>query len=249
MIIVKRIVCFHLFVMTMLITTSVQAGIQLNGTRVIYPANEREVSLSMINDGSEARLVQSWVDSGDVRERPEDSKAPFIITPPMTRVDPGKGQTLRIIFSGATLPQDRESVFWLNVLEIPPKPVKKYNDESENYVQMAVRSRIKIFYRPQNLPDTPDAAVDKLTWRLISVKGSSAVMKCINMTPYNVSFSDVSFKNAPVNRNVSKGGMCPAKSEHDFSISGDHLKSEGKLTLMSINDYGAFVNHIVNFSK
>jgi P pilus assembly chaperone PapD len=102
----------------MLVTTSVKAGIQLNGTRVVYPANEREVSLGLVNDGTEARLVQSWVDSGDVRERPEDSKAPFIITPPMTRVDPGKGQTLRIIFSGTTMPQDRESVFWLNILEI-----------------------------------------------------------------------------------------------------------------------------------
>lgn len=249
MIIINRMACIRLFVVTMLVTTSAQAGIQLNGTRVVYPANEREVSLGLVNDGTEARLVQSWVDSGDVRERPEDSKAPFIITPPMTRVDPGKGQTLRIIFSGSTMPQDRESVFWLNILEIPPKPAKKYNDESENYVQMAVRSRIKIFYRPQNLPDNPDLAVNKLTWRLMSFNSNSAVMKCINETPYNVSFSDVSFENGPVNRSVSKGGMCPAKSEHDFTLPGSLIKSEGKLKLVYINDYGAFVDHAATFYK
>src|SRR5215475_10271280 len=80
---------------------SAYAGITINGTRV--------VSLSMVNDGKEPRVIQAWVDTGDASERAESSKAPFLITPPMARVDPGKGQTLRIMFTGANnLPQGRE---------------------------------------------------------------------------------------------------------------------------------------------
>lgn len=37
------------------------------------------------------------------------------------------------------LPVDRESVFWLNVKEIPKKSAE------ENVLQIAVRSRIKLF--------------------------------------------------------------------------------------------------------
>ncbi|PJI52023.1 molecular chaperone EcpD, partial [Methylobacterium radiotolerans] len=48
--------------------------------------------------------------------------------------------------TGEPMPQDKESVFWLNVLEIPPK-----DKANQNLLQMAFRSRIKLFYRPAGL--------------------------------------------------------------------------------------------------
>lgn len=224
-----------------------ESSIQLNGTRVVYPAGKREVSFSMVNNGSEARLIQSWVDTGDIRENPDSSTAPFMITPPMVRVDAGKGQTLRIVFTGQNIAQDRESVFWLNILEIPPKP-KLSNNEGENYVQMAVRSRIKIFYRPQGLDGKPDNAAENLIWKM-RMDRNRIIMTCINNTAYNVSFSDISLKNSPVNRNVSKGGMCPAKGTSDFPVSGDPSKAGGKIVLTTINDYGAYITVNSNFSQ
>lgn len=226
--------------------SSAYAGVTINGTRVVYPADQREVSLSMVNDGTEARLVQAWVDSGDAGERPESSKAPFVITPPMARVDPGKGQTLRIMFTGANLPQDRETVFWLNVLEIPPKP-KAGTDKADNYMQLAVRSRMKLFYRPKGLQGTPDAAADQLSWRLVS-EGKGYSVECTNNTPFNVSFSDVSFKGVPQHESVSKGGMCPAKGKGTFPIAGNP-DPEGKLVVTVINDYGGFNPREASFSR
>ncbi|RAO76880.1 hypothetical protein CA260_02910 [Dyella jiangningensis] len=227
--------------------SSAYAGITINGTRVVYPAEQREVSLSMVNDGKEARLIQAWVDSGDASERAESSKAPFLITPPMARVDPGKGQTLRIMFTGTNhLPQDRETVFWLNVLEIPPKP-KAGNDEAENYMQLAVRSRMKLFYRPKGLPGTSDAAADQVTWRIAS-QGKGYVAECANDTPFNLSFSDLSFKGAAKEPAVSKGGMCPAKGKGSFPVTGAPDPS-GKLVVTVINDYGGFNPHEVDASR
>ncbi|WP_232823437.1 molecular chaperone [Dyella sp. C9] len=226
---------------------SAYAGITINGTRVIYPAAQREVSLSMVNDGKDARLIQAWVDSGDASERAESSKAPFLITPPMARVDPGKGQTLRIMFTGAAnLPQDRESVYWLNVLEIPPKP-KAGTDVSENYMQLAVRSRMKLFYRPKGLVGSPDAAPDQLVWHLHG-DGKGYSVECINDTPFNVSFSDVSFKGTAPRQSVSKGGMCPAKGKGSFPIIGSPDAS-GKLVVTVINDYGGFNPHEATFTR
>jgi chaperone protein EcpD len=226
---------------------SAHAGITINGTRVVYSANEREVSLSMVNDGKEARLIQAWIDDGDASQRAETSKAPFVITPPMSRVDPRKGQTLRIMYTGAAdLPQDRETVFWLNVLEIPPKP-KAGVDGPENYMQMAVRSRLKLFYRPEGLPGSVDKAVDLTQWHLVS-KGDGYEVECVNDTPYNVSFSDVSFKGEPERQAVSKGGMCPAKGKGSFLITGTP-NAEGKLVVTTINDFGGFDPHEISFTR
>nr|WP_233175790.1 fimbria/pilus periplasmic chaperone [Dyella sp. ASV24] len=222
------------------------AGIVINGTRVVYPAGHREVALSMVNNDKEARLVQAWVDDGDAKEEPEKSNAPFIITPPMARVDPGKGQTLRIVFTGATVPADRESVFYLNVLEIPPKPTG-HADGDMNYLQMAVRSRLKIFFRPEGLPGSPDGAVGQLHWRLLK-RDSGYAMECTNDSAYNVSFSDVSFKNAKPDDLVAKGGMCPAKGKEIFAMVGSPADSNNTLELTTVNDFGGFDPHEASFT-
>jgi len=233
--------------MTMTATSigSAYAGITINGTRMVYPADQREVSLSVVNDGKEARLIQAWVDSGNASERAESSKAPFLITPPMARIDPGKGQTLRIMFTGAnSLPQDRETVFWLNVLEIPPKP-KADSDDAQNYMQLAVRSRLKLFYRPKGLPGSTDAAPDQVIWHVVT-QGSGYVVECTNDTAFNVSFSDISFKGTSPLQAVNKGGMCPAKGKGSFPIAGSPVASD-KLVVTVINDYGGFNPREVSF--
>jgi chaperone protein EcpD len=222
----------------------IHAGITINGTRVVYPSDQREVSLSMTNDGTETRLLQAWVDSGDASERPDTSKAPFLITPPMTRVDPGKGQTLRILYTGNHLPQDRESVFWLNVLEIPPKP-KIGPDES--YLQMAVRTRIKLFYRPAGLAGTPDAAFKQVQWR-VSQSGDEYSVECTNNSPYTVSLSDATFKGSPLVRAIGRGGMCPAKGKGTVPVAG-LPDADNKLVITVINDFGGFSTREVDYSR
>ncbi len=226
---------------------SANASIQINGTRVIYPADQREVSLSMVNNSSVPILLQSWVDEGNPKDSPETAKAPFILTPPMSRVDPGKGQTLRIMFTGATLPQDRETVFWLNVLEIPTKPKVKEGEPS-NYLQFAIRSRLKLFYRPKGLSGNSFDAVDKVTWR-VTKEGSGYVAECNNPTPYFVSFGSLNFKGVEVEKSLApKGGMCPPMGSEKFPLKGTADAANGKLTVEVVNDYGGFDMHDVNFT-
>lgn len=135
---------FSSLMLTSIVSISLPASgaVVITGTRVIYPAAEKEVSVKMNNNGSSPVLVQSWIDNGDRRSTPENAKAPFFITPPVNRVNAGRGQVLRIRYTGETLLQDKESVFYLNVLEVPPK-VK--NADGQNMLHMAFRSRLKLF--------------------------------------------------------------------------------------------------------
>lgn len=134
-----------------LVIGQAQASIVITGTRVVYDAAQREVTVKLNNDGQSPMLVQSWIDEGNLQATPDTSAAPFVLTPPIARIDPNKGQALRVRFTGQkALPQDRESLFWLNVLEVPPSSA-----EGQNRLKIAFRSRVKFFYRPPTCPAMP----------------------------------------------------------------------------------------------
>ncbi|MEK5790296.1 fimbria/pilus periplasmic chaperone, partial [Acinetobacter johnsonii] len=55
------------------------------------------------------------------------------------------------------LAKDKETLWWLNLLEIPPVVANQKN-EGQNVLQLAMQSRIKLFYRPTAIvPETPGA--------------------------------------------------------------------------------------------
>jgi P pilus assembly chaperone PapD len=121
-----------------------QASITVGGTRLIYNGAENEASLPVSNSKDAVPyLIQSWI------ELSENSKeqVPFIVTPPLFRLDGGHENTLRVIYTGETsLPENRESVFWLNVKSIP-----SMTRSDENRLLIAVKTRMKLFYRPAAL--------------------------------------------------------------------------------------------------
>ncbi len=43
-----------------------QANVVVNGTRVIYPANNKDVIVQLLNNGADPSLVQAWIDDGDI---------------------------------------------------------------------------------------------------------------------------------------------------------------------------------------
>ncbi|WP_457975879.1 fimbrial biogenesis chaperone [Enterobacter sp. SA197] len=217
--------------------TSAQAGIQINATRVIYPASKKEVTLGITNEADTPRLLQMWIDSGNPDARPESAKIPFLVTPPISRIDPGKGQTLRIIFTGGVLPADRESVFWLNILEVQPK--SGVSKENSDRIKFTVRSRLKVFYRPTGLPGSQGDAAAQLRWRLIS-QGKGYALECDNPTAWNVSFHDVRLKSASAVADAKQNGMCPAKGKKLFPVKEVMAPRSGRVLFTTIDDYGGY---------
>ena len=136
-------------------SASVNAGVVIGGTRVIYDGGKKEASLSVNNPDSVPFLIQSWIDT----QSGGAEKAPFIITPPLYRLDQGQQNVMRIVRAG-NLPEDKESMFWLNIKSIPSAPKK------ENTLQVAVKTRIKLIYRPASLKGSvPELLADQLTWQ------------------------------------------------------------------------------------
>jgi chaperone protein EcpD len=212
------------------------AGIVLNGTRVVFPAEQREVTVKVSNEGQHPELVQAWIDRGDTHADPASTRVPFVLTPPVARLDPGKAQALRILFDGEALPQDKESVFWLNVLDIPPKPSAQA-EADHNLLQMAVRSRIKLFYRPAKLPGDPAEAPAKLHWTLVR-QGGHTVLQATNPTPYAVSFAQIAVASGSESTTAGDGGMVEPGATATFALHGSVKGASPHVRYQAINDYG-----------
>lgn len=159
------------------------ASVVINQTRVIYPAAAKFVSVQMENDSDKTHLVQSWLDDGNTSASPEQLKVPFSLMPPVVKMDAHSGQTLKIAaMNTQTLPADRESVFWLNVLDVPPAP----EGESGSYLQVAIRNRIKLFYRPVSLE-----ALDSHVFQKLSISTSNGKSCLKNDSAYHLTIPQI----------------------------------------------------------
>ena len=240
----KIIKSFLLFVALCFAANS-QANIVINGTRVIYNAEENEATIRLSNVSSTPSLVEVWLDSGDMKSTPETGKSPFIATPPIFRVEPNKAQTVRIIYTHDPLPQDKESVFWVNILDVPPMPVTK-DAEDANYMQLAIRSRIKLFYRPKNLPGSAVEAASGVHWQLVQ-KEDSVVLRATNDAVFSVSTDSATLSIGEKNY-AAVTEMIPAAASKEFLVKEfKKIPSEPiQLNYTTVNDFGSAIQHTTN---
>jgi len=116
------------------------------------------------------------------------AQVPFIVDPPVVRLDPEQTRALQIWFTQPpeTLPKDRESQFWLHVLEIPA--IEETNPEQEkqqeNRLDISILTRIKVFYRPQALADyRPHNPDDRLTFTVETDEQGQPWLRIHNPAP------------------------------------------------------------------
>jgi len=231
-----------------LLAASAHASVIIVGTRVIYPGSARDVSVRLLNRGERPALVQAWLDKGDSKSTPDTISVPFALSPSLARIDPERGQVLRLAYTGEPLPQDKESVFWLNVLEVPPKPTAT-ESANANILQFALRTRIKVFYRPKGLKDSPADAARAIQWRVVR-NGKTWLAEGRNASPYFVSFSNISLRSdakASGELATSTGGMIAPGETQNFELAEvpGSLNPSGQVLLRYtfVDDYGAFVDN------
>ena len=110
-------------------------------------------------------------------------------------------------------------------------------------MQIAIRSRIKLFYRPTGLVGTPKEAGKQVTWTLVQT-ASGIVLRANNDSVYNVSLGKVTAYIGDKEKNIDASMLSP-KSSSDFAISKLSNVPDGviKIDYESINDYGGKDSH------
>ncbi|AOX62912.1 molecular chaperone [Stenotrophomonas sp. LM091] len=169
------------------ISIPAHAAVTLQGTRIVHDASKgRDVTVQASNRGELPAMVQVWIDNGDSQARPEHVRTPFRLTPAEPRLlQAHQGQAFRVTYAPrpgeAPLPTDRESLFYFNLLDIPPKPK---DAAGRNLLQFAVRTRVKLFHRPEGLQGAARDAAAALQW---SADGDALQVR--NPSAYHVTLS------------------------------------------------------------
>ena len=173
----KKLLGLFLFLsVSSAVCQSANATVTISGTRVLYDGGKKEVSITVKNPDKTPYLIQSSIDNLEKSA----NKPPFIITPPLYRLDGGKENRMRIIFAGS-LPQDKESMYWLRIKAIPSAAREK------NTLQIAVSTSIKLIYRPEALKKVNvEQESNKLTWRI-----TGNMLEVINPTPCFINFNEI----------------------------------------------------------
>ena len=143
------------------------AVVNVESTRVIFNAGEMVSSVNLINSGGEPSLVQLWFDEGDVFVSPENARTPIIAVPPVFRLQPGELRDVKLqLISRDNFPQDEESLYWLNIYQVPPNTIGPAN---EKRVILPLRLRLKVFVRPVNVPRPRQTDGERLQFQIKNI--------------------------------------------------------------------------------
>ncbi|WP_233631262.1 MULTISPECIES: fimbrial biogenesis chaperone [unclassified Pseudomonas] len=225
--------------MSMVASPAAVASVVITGTRVIYPGDAREKTLQLTNEDAFANVVQAWVDIDDPASSPDTADAPFMVNPPVSRMAPGSGQSLRLMYTGPALAQDRESLFYLNVLQIPPRNTA---NGDRNQMLLMLRNRLKLFYRPPGIVGSVDTLHEQLRFQL--VQGAERwYVEVRNDSGYHASFGSAALRIG--DRTVAlQAMMVPPMSTVQWAPTAMATLPAGRPQLQAqlINDFGARID-------
>ncbi|HCR1107298.1 TPA: fimbria/pilus periplasmic chaperone [Klebsiella aerogenes] len=222
----QKHLCMLLFVFSGVVQQS-HAAISLDRTRVIFDGGKPAMSLTISNNNKVLPyLAQAWVEDMDGKK----IDYPITALPPLQRVEPGAKGQVKIQLTGSTqsFPQDKESLMYFNLREIPPKSNKP------NTLQIALQTRVKMFYRPAQLA-IEDGRNDDYPKKII-IRREGRIFRVVNPTPYYITITSA----ASTENSDTISGFKPFMIEPmgDSILPGitDALGSHPVITY--INDYG-----------
>lgn len=208
------------------------AAFVLNGTRFIYDENKKNITFEVTNNAGQMYGGQVWVDNTS-----EGNSIYMVPQPPFFKVGAKQKQIIRIMKTDSSLPTDRESLFWLNVQEVPPKPDVK--ESCGSVLAIAMNSRVKLIYRPSGLKNGRENAEKKLT---MEQRGDKTWIK--NPTPYYMAIVGVQTngRELKLSDKVTKELTLLAP----FSSVSLGVSARGSLKIAAINDWGGVQNYEIH---
>ncbi|MCW2485397.1 molecular chaperone [Candidatus Symbiopectobacterium sp. NZEC127] len=211
-------------------TTSQADGFGINASRLIYPQGADSISVSVRNTtASQPYLVQARVSRAQANYQP----APFLVRPPLFRLEPGAVNQLRISAQNINAPTDRESLFYFHASAVPAStPPADQNSASKVHgaTQFGVGSIIKLFYRPNALPSTSREAQQNL--KFSRVDGG---IKAENASAYFISFASLQVGGQHIRLDTPEKLTMAPFSNQIFKTGA----TRGDVRWQTINDEGA----------
>ena len=216
-----------------LFTATSHAAFVLNSTRYVFDEKRENISVQVDNQSTQEYGGQIWIENQDQN----DKNVYFVPSPTFFKVADQHKQILRILKINDALPKDKESLFWINVQEIPKAP-----KEGTNALSIALHTQVKMFYRPDALKAKRENAEQQI--KMISSEGNTVLW---NDTPYYFAIISIKQNGTPVkvSNDIKEKLSVFAPGEKillDKSITGSSL------SIVAFDDYGVDKEYKLNRS-
>ncbi len=208
-----------------IVSTDATSAISMDRTRIIFDGENKSISINIKNNNSKLPyLAQGWIENDSGKK----INSPFTILPPIQRVEPSNSTQIKIetLSDIVNLPQDRESLYYFNLREIPPK------SSTPNTMQIALQTRVKLFYRPKNI----ESKKNNKTWYsniTLAKSGNNAIIN--NPTPYYITVIKAGNGTSSVKKDYTPVMISPFGNE-SLGIEFSELGATPKINY--IDDFG-----------
>ncbi|AKJ43582.1 fimbrial chaperone [Pragia fontium] len=215
----NKVISIFILLVSSFMSFNALSAFTLNGTRFIYDEGRKNIAIEITNNSDKTYGGQIWIENLN-----DLNNVFFIPAPNLFKVSGGEKQLIRLLYVNDILPKDKESLFWLNVQEIPPVAS---TDES-NVLAVALNTQVKLIYRPKALAAAREEAEKNLTYR-------GSVLK--NPTPYYFAITKIAINGTPL--------KLDKKTEQQISLLAPFSEVtlpralSGKVSIEAIDDYGA----------
>ncbi|MEQ4922325.1 fimbrial biogenesis chaperone [Proteus hauseri] len=216
-------------------STASFSSVTMLKTRIVYASDSKFEVLKFMNNDDIPYIMQLWADKNNPNSTPDNADAPFVIQPPVFRIDPKTGRDARLIYTGEGLPQDRESIFYLNIAQIPPKDLNKDIKEGNSFT-VIVHHRLKVFYRPTAI----ESSLNDIEKQISFSVDANGKIKIKNDSPFFVSFSSFEATNQSGQKYEFKPMMVAPLSVDTLVSEGNNVITllPNKISYKYLNDLG-----------
>ena len=189
-------------------------GVTIDRTRVVINGGKAEATLGVSNFLNKPVLVQT-----SFLDLKKENSSVFLASPPLYRLEAQQSNRVRIL-KVESLPDDVESVFWVQVTFIPTT-----SSEQQHRMGIGYGQRIKLFYRPKGLLGDCRYVADQLQWKL-----DNGVLSVQNPTKLSISMIKLDFKDSSID-----ASMLMPKSSFQWNLSNKEFR---EFSFQYIDEYG-----------
>ncbi|AFK67834.1 pilus assembly protein [Pseudomonas putida SJTE-1] len=203
---------------------------------MVHDSAKRSSSVIVANPSNRPYAAQAWVNT----EADDATTAvPLIAAPNLFRLDPGGEQTVQINALPNDLPRDRESVFYFNLQEIP----QAATNDGENILNIALRTRIKLFYRPSELKGRPQDRLKDLAWSVQQIDGKPHLV-VDNPSPYYFTFSRLVVSGNGASETINAKAMALPLGTQAYALNTMTVTDGLQVKFTTISDYSGITAEV-----
>lgn len=226
-----RLIKLALVILLLGEASAVSAGVIAENTRIIYNLDRKEQSFQFFNINDYPVLVQLWVDDGRVDGSPDKAiESPVIPLPAIFKLKSGDAKNIRFVKVDDNLANDRETLYWLNVYEVPPLPDTVDKSKDNAVLILTTRTQMKLFLRPGKLFSQASTMATN-----ISFKWDNESLALINDSPFFVTITSLMLVNSE--DKLEYNGMLAPFSQ--TAVDWKLKTQPDALIITYIDDYGS----------